>query len=206
MNFSWIVGMVFSLCLLLSTAAEAAQSIPENVYQWVQSTARQNYYFNKQQIYYLGKADGTMDLNRIEVATLRTYDPVQIKDILSKRRWKGLSNSRYNDLAAGADYIEVNLKDHTIAVNEHQDLDSLWGVIGTNKEPIIINVDVMADNSVERKFFESIIEYTAKHQAEIIAHTESEKKLTLSAADKKALDKANNLAEKEEKKKAGKKK
>lgn len=206
MNFSWIVGMVFSLCLLLSTVAEAAQSVPENVYQWVQSTARQNYYFNKQHIYYLGKADGTMDLNRIEVATLRTYDPVQIKDILSKRRWKGLSNSRYNDLAACADYIEVNLKDHTIAVNEHQDLDSLWGVIGTNKEPIIINVDVMADNSVERKFFESIIEYTAKHQAEIIAHTESEKKLTLSAADKKALDKAKNIAEKEEKKKAGKKK
>lgn len=206
MNFSWIVGMVFSLCLLLGTTAEAAQSVPENVYQWVQSTARQNYYFNKQQIYYLGKADGSMDLDRIEVATLRTYDAVQIKDILSKRRWKGLSNSRYNDLAAGADYIEVNLKDHTIAVTEHQDLDSLWGVIGTSKEPIIINVDVMADNSVERKFFEAIFEYTTKHQAEIIAHTESEKKLTLSAADKKALDKAKNLAEKEDKKKAGKKK
>lgn len=193
MKFRWIglvAAAVFAVCPVAADAA--AQAVPEDVYQWVQSTSRQNYFFNKQQIYFLPKADGTIDLNRVEMATLRTYDDVQVRDIIAKRRWKGLSTRAYGDLAASADYIELNLAEKSVILNQHDDLDSGWGVIGSDKNTVVVQVAKLSEQSVERKFMEAVFSYIEKHRDEILERTERSKKMTLSAEDKEALEKAKN--------------
>lgn len=193
MKFRWIgllTAAAFAVCPLMVT--EATQTVPEDVYQWVQSTSRQNYFFNKQQLYYKAKPDGSLDLNRVEVATLRTFDDVQVRDIISKRRWKGLPTGIYSDLAAGADYVELNIAEQTVSLTRHEDLDSDWGLIAADKNPVVINLAKLSEQSVERKFFVAIFDYVAKHQDELITRTERSKKIMLSAADKEALEQAKN--------------
>ena len=76
-------------------ACEAASiDVPENVFQWVQSTARQNYYFNKEQMCYAVNPNGEIDIGTLIVPTLRTFDDVQKQDVIDKRRWKSSSRAR----------------------------------------------------------------------------------------------------------------
>ena len=81
-------GLLAVLPLSAVPAFAEPPAVPEDIYQWVQSTARQNYYFNKQQMCYEIRADGTVDEHVLIVPTLRTYDDVQLQDVISKRRWK----------------------------------------------------------------------------------------------------------------------
>ena len=71
-------------------AMAAPPKVNETVFEWVQSSSRANYYFNKQQICYAVDDKGKIDLNTLIVPTLKTYDDVQIQDIKDKRRWKML--------------------------------------------------------------------------------------------------------------------
>ena len=48
MNKRWGAGILAAAMIFMATPqADATEVISEDVYQWVQSTARQNYYFNK---------------------------------------------------------------------------------------------------------------------------------------------------------------
>ena len=69
-------GLLAVLPLAATPALAEPPAVPEDIYQWVQSTARQNYYFNKQQMCYEIRADGTVDEHVLIVPTLRTYDDV----------------------------------------------------------------------------------------------------------------------------------
>ncbi len=88
-------------------ACEAASiDVPENVFQWVQSTARQNYYFNKEQMCYAVNPNGEIDIGTLIVPTLRTFDDVQKQDVIDKRRWKMLSVKGYDDLVGWTGLVD----------------------------------------------------------------------------------------------------
>ena len=67
------LGLMAAAALFTAVPACEAASIevPENIFQWVQSTARQNYYFNKEQMCYAVKPNGEIDLGTLIVPTLR---------------------------------------------------------------------------------------------------------------------------------------
>ena len=97
-------GAVLAACAVLLMGvrpADAAEAIPKHIYEWVQSTARQGYYFNKEYIQYAADAHGYIDLTKILVPTLRVYDNIQIQDVVSKRRWRMLPLEGYGDLSDG---------------------------------------------------------------------------------------------------------
>ena len=133
-------GLLAVLPLAATPALAEPPTVPEDIYQWVQSTARQNYYFNKQQMCYEIRADGTVDEHVLIVPTLRTYDDVQIQDVISKRRWKLEDLTGYDALAGAAEYLKIDLAAQTVTITEHDDLDGDWGVIREEKEPEIVQL------------------------------------------------------------------
>ena len=121
-------GAVLLLCAALfmgARPAAAAEQVPKHIYEWVQSTARQGYYFNKEQIQYATDAHGYIDLTKILVPTLRIYDDVQIQDVVSKRRWRMLPLDGYGDLSGAAEYLLIDLRAGVVHITAHEDLDSL---------------------------------------------------------------------------------
>ena len=87
MNRKWGAGILAAAMLWVAVPqAQAEETISEDIYQWVQSTSRQNYYFNKQHIYFGLDAKGQIDLNTLLVPVLKTYDQVQKEDVIAKRR------------------------------------------------------------------------------------------------------------------------
>ena len=155
------LGLMAAAALFTAVPACEAASIevPENIFQWVQSTARQNYYFNKEQMCYAVKPNGEIDLGTLIVPTLRTFDDVQKQDVVDKRRWNMQSVKGYDDL------------------------DSTWSTLGTYGEEPDFDLKKSSGKDVESKFYNAILQYAAKHQDELIARTKGK----LSAADAKIL-------------------
>ncbi len=168
--------------------AEAAEvAVPNDIFQWVQSTARQNYYFNKQQIKYGIDAQGNVDLNTLIVPTLRTYDDIQIRDVVTKRRWKMLSVKGYERLIGSAKYLKFNLKAQTVQIVEQDDLDDTFTSINKDMDPEpAVNYATLSEKDVDGCFYRAIIKYAQKHQDELIERTGA----PLSKADVVALGKA----------------
>ena len=161
----------------------AAEQVPKHIYEWVQSTARQGYYFNKEQIQYATDAHGYIDLTKILVPTLRIYDDVQIQDVVSKRRWRMLPLDGYGDLSGAAEYLLIDLRAGVVHITAHEDLDSLWGTISREENMKEIKLAELSDKDVEKKFFDAIINYSIGHQEEMIRRSRG----ILSDADRAAL-------------------
>ena len=193
-------GAVFSVCavLLMGTRPADAEEVPKHIYEWVQSTARQGYFFNKEQIQYASDAHGHIDLTKLVVPTLRIYDNIQIQDVVSKRRWRMLPLDGYGDLV--------------VHVTAHEDLDSRWGTLSREENTKEFTLSSLSDKDVEKKFFDAIIAYAAAHQDELIqrshgilsesdrAKIEAQKKKLAKEHDK-TTGKASKKAKKEKKKK-----
>lgn len=130
------LGLMAAAALFTAAPACEAASIdvPENIFQWVQSTARQNYYFNKEQMCYAVKPNGEIDLGTLIVPTLRTFDDVQKQDVVDKRRWNMQSVKGYDDLVGSAEYLAIDLRNRTVKVTQHDDLDSTT-MISTARGP-----------------------------------------------------------------------
>lgn len=175
----------------------AAPTVPENIFQWVQSTSRADYYFNKEQICYAVDRNGYIDLNRLIVPILKVYDPVQIEDVVAKRRWRMLNMTGYDRLVGAADYLEFNLAEKTVQVTEHDDLNADWVTLGVERNLKPVQLDSYGEKDVDGRFYKAILEYAATHQEEIIAHTDG----VLTEEDKKKLEEAKNPPKKEEKNK-----
>lgn len=171
--------------------AQADSVVPKDIYEWVQSTARQSYYFNKEVMHYGVDADGYINLDEIVVPALHQYDPIQRDDVISKRRWKGLSTDGYEDLYGCAEYLVLNTKEKTVLVRRHEDLDSDWGVITADTSDEGRSYDSLSDKDVDKKFYQAIIDYADAHQKELIEKTkgklrpEDEKRLQQKDKDKK---------------------
>ncbi|AME03223.1 hypothetical protein [Selenomonas sp. oral taxon 136] len=194
-------GAVLAACAVLFMgvrSADAAEAIPKNIYEWVQSTARQGYYFNKEYIQYAADAHGYIDLTKILVPTLRVYDNIQIQDVVSKRRWRMLPLEGYGDLSGAAEYLLIDLRAGTVRVTAHEDLDSAWGTISREENAKEFTLASLSDKDVEKKFFNAIISYAAAHQEELIHRSKG----ILSDADRKILAEQQAKAAKEQKKTA----
>ncbi len=194
-------GAVLAACAVLFMgvrSADAAEAIPKNIYEWVQSTARQGYYFNKEYIQYAADAHGCIDLTKILVPTLRVYDNIQIQDVVSKRRWRMLPLEGYGDLSGAAEYLLIDLRAGTVRVTAHEDLDSAWGTISREENAKEFTLASLSDKDVEKKFFNAIISYAAAHQEELIRRSKG----ILSDADRKILAERQEKAAKEQKKTA----
>ena len=192
-------GAVLAACAVLLMGvrpADAAEAIPKNIYEWVQSTARQGYYFNKEYIQYAADAHGYIDLTKILVPTLRVYDNIQIQDVVSKRRWRMLPLDGYGDLSGAAEYLLIDLRAGTVRVTAHEDLDSAWGTISREENAKEFTLASLSDKDVEKKFFNAIISYAAAHQEELIRRSKG----ILSDADRKILAERQEKAAKEQKK------
>ena len=86
-----VVGAAI-LCFSFSHASvEAAPEVPENIFRWVQSSARTNYYFNRQQICFGVHEDGTIDTDTLIVPVLKTFDDVMINEDIAHDIIKGIS-------------------------------------------------------------------------------------------------------------------
>lgn len=194
-------GAVLAACAVLLMgvrSADAAEAIPKHIYEWVQSTARQGYYFNKEYIQYAADAHGYIDLTKILVPTLRVYDNIQIQDVVSKRRWRMLPLDGYGDLSGAAEYLLIDLRAGTVRVTAHEDLDSAWGTISREENAKEFTLASLSEKDVEKKFFNAIISYAAAHQEELIRRSKG----ILSDADRKILAERQEKAAKEQKKTA----
>ena len=192
-------GAVLAACAVLLMGvrtADAAEAIPKYIYEWVPSTARQGYYFNKEYIQYAADAHGYIDLTKILVPTLRVYDNIQIQDVVSKRRWRMLPLEGYGDLSGAAEYLLIDLRAGTVRVTAHEDLDSAWGTISREENAKEFTLASLSDKDVEKKFFNAIISYAAAHQEELIHRSKG----ILSDADRKILAEQQAKAAKEQKK------
>lgn len=181
----FVMGMAAAVFMGIPEA-EAAPEVPEDVYEWVQSTSRADYYFNKQQMYCGVDEDGYIDLNTLLVPVLKVYDSVQIEDVVAKRRWRMMDMEGYGDLVGASEYLEFKLAEKTVRVREHDDLDSTWSnlTVETGFEPV--SLDSYGEKDVDGKFYKGILEYAAAHRDEIIARTKGE----LRPEDKKMLEEA----------------
>ena len=199
MQKRWGAALAACAVLLMGVRpADAAEAIPKHIYEWVQSTARQGYYFNKEYIQYAADAHGYIDLTKILVPTLRVYDNIQIQDVVSKRRWRMLPLDGYGDLSGAAEYLLIDLRAGTVRVTAHEDLDSAWGTISREENAKEFTLASLSDKDVEKKFFNAIISYAAAHQEELIRRSKG----ILSDADRKILAERQEKAAKEQKKTA----
>ena len=183
-------GAALLLCGVLLMGARptsAAEEIPKHVYEWVQSTARQGYYFNKEQIQYAVDAHGYIDLTKIVVPTLRIYDDIQIQDVVSKRRWRMLPLDGYSDLSGAAEYLMIDLSAGVVHITVHEDLDSGWGTLSREENAKEITLAALSEKDVEKKFFDAIIHYAAANQDALVRRSRG----ILSDADRRALEEKN---------------
>lgn len=186
MQKKWGAALLVCAALFMGTRpASAAEEIPKHIYEWVQSTARQGYYFNKEQIQYASDAHGYIDLTKIVVPTLRIYDNIQIQDVVSKRRWRMLPLNGYSDLTGAAEYLLIDLRAGVVHVTAHEDLDSHWGTLSREENTKEFTLSSLSDRDVEKKFFDAIINYAVGHQEEMIRRSRG----ILSDADRAALEK-----------------
>ena len=193
----WGAALAACAVLLMGVRpADAAEAIPKHIYEWVQSTARQGYYFNKEYIQYAADAHGYIDLTKILVPTLRVYDNIQIQDVVSKRRWRMLPLEGDGDLSGAAEYLLIDLRAGTVRVTAHEDLDSAWGTISREENAKEFTLASLSDKDVEKKFFNAIISYAAAHQEELIHRSKG----ILSDADRKILAEQQAKTAKEQKK------
>ena len=183
------LGAALLLCgfLLMGTRPAAAEEIPKHIYEWVQSTARQGYYFNKEQIQYAVDAHGYIDLTKIVVPTLRIYDDIQIQDVVSKRRWRMLPLDGYSDLSGAAEYLMIDLAAGVVHITVHEDLDSGWGTLSREENAKEITLAALSEKDVEKKFFDAIIHYAAANQDALVHRSRG----ILSDADRRALEEKN---------------
>lgn len=172
------VGLMFSMPTVQAEEFEddefidgVVEEVPEDIYKWVQSTARANYYFNFRQMSYELDDNGFIDLNVLKVPALFIYDDVQKEDVIAKRKWRSQSREGYDALVGRSDYLEFRLNEGTVQVVERNDLDDQWGVLDTDRSGEPIELAGMSKGSVECKFYRAILVYAKLHNDDIIKHS-----------------------------------
>ena len=170
--------------MVLTATAGAAPYVSSNIYEWVQSSARANYFFNKRVMHYGLTEDGAIDPSVLIVPTLQTYDDVAIADVVAKRRWRGESLAGYDNLVGEAAYLRIDLAAGTSTLERADDLDNTWSTLTTTFPQRVTIIKELPEKSLERKFLEAVLVYEHGHCMEIAAQT----KKVLTADDLKRLE------------------
>ena len=163
-----VVGAAI-LCFSFSHASvEAAPEVPENIFRWVQSSARTNYYFNRQQICFDVHEDGTIDTDNLIVPVLKTFDDVMINDVVSKRRWNG------KNLVGVSEYLTINLPEKKVSVNEVNYLDSTWTSLAVERSEAEISLGDLSEKSLDARFYDRIIDFALRNQLVLADRTKGD--------------------------------
>lgn len=169
-----VVGAAI-LCFSFSHASvEAAPEVPENIFRWVQSSARTNYYFNRQQICFGVHEDGTIDTDTLIVPVLKTFDDVMINDVVSKRRWNGKNLHGFDDFVGVSEYLTINLPEKKVSVNEVNYLDSTWTTLAVERSEAEISLGNLSEKSLDARFYDRIIDFALRNQLVLADRTQGD--------------------------------
>ena len=153
---------------------EVVTEVPTEIYRWVQSTPRADYWFNYQQMGYRIKDDGTLDLNTLMVPAVYIYDNIQIEDVIQKRRWKKLSTRGYDKLVGRSEMLKFDLKNMTVQVVERTDLDDTWGALDRDISGEPQELKNFSSKDVMYKFYRAILEWARAHNELMIGRSRGE--------------------------------
>ena len=202
MNYKHLVvlGAAFLSFYLHGDAAAAAPDVPEDIFRWVQSSARTNYFFNKQQICYEVDADGNVDTNVLIVPVLKTFDDVMINDVVAKRRWNGKSLAGFDDFVGVAEYLIINLAEKKVSVQEVDYLDSTWTSIEVVRTDAEVSLEELSEKSLDAKFYDRIIDYAMRNQLVLAMRTKGNMDEAVKAklAEQQAAYRAENKPDRQE--------
>ena len=177
-----IAAIMFTACEVFAQdweEGEVIDDVPTEIYMWVQSTPRANYWFNHQQIGYRIKEDGTLDLNTLMVPAIYIYDNIQIDDVIQKRRWKKLSTRGYDKLVGRSELLKFDLKNMTVQIVEKVDLDDTWGALDKDTSGEPVSLENFSNKDVMYKFYRTILDWARAHNELIIGRSKGK----LSEAD-----------------------
>lgn len=160
-----------STTLAYEDDGEIITEVPTDIYTWVQSTPRGNYWFNHKHMGYRVREDGTLDLNTLMAPTICIYDNIQIDDVIQKRRWRKLSTKGYNRLVGRADYLKFDLLNGTVQVVERVDLDDTWAALDKDTSGEPIDLKSIPATDLRYKFYRTILEWARKNNELIIARS-----------------------------------
>lgn len=155
--------------------------VPTEIYRWVQSTPRADYWFNYRHMGYRVREDGTLDLNTLMVPTVCIYDNIQIEDVIQKRRWRKLSTAGYDRLVGRADYLKFDLPNRTVQVVSRVDLDETWAELDKDFSGEPLDLKNLPKKDIRYNFYRTILEWARAHNTEIIERSRGK----LSAKDAK---------------------
>ena len=167
-------AIIFSSSQVLAVYEDDGEIIsepPKDIYTWVQSTPRGNYWFNHKHCGYRVKPDGTLDLNTLMVPTVCIYDNVQIQDVIQKRRWKKLSMTGYERLAGRADFLKFDLAKGTVQIVERVDLDDTWAHLDTDTSGKPIELKSIPVKDIRYKFYRTILLWVKEHNELVIGRS-----------------------------------
>ena len=179
----FLIGILAAAMIFATSSDTFAKEVevPEDIYMWVQSTSRGNYFFNTEQINYRVKSDGTIDLYTLNVPTLCTYDNIQIQDVVQKRRWKNQSLEGYNILAGRADYLTFDFKNQTVQITRRVDLDDTFTELDSDISGEPIKLSEIPRTSVMCRFYRTILIWARFNGEDLIKRSTGK----LDAADAK---------------------
>lgn len=198
MKMRWGAGFLAAAMLFMAQPqAQADEVISPEIYQWVQSTSRQNYFFNKQHLYFGQDDKGVLDANIMLVPVLKTYDSVQIQDVQAKRRWKMLPMEGYEGLVGTAEYLRFDLAQGTVTVVKHEDLDADWGVLSVTTSTKAVKIADLSEKDVDGVFYRAILKYAYAHIDDIVVRTEKNKHAKVNDTVKKKIAELKKPAQKQ---------
>ena len=174
MNRYFLTGVGLVLGCSVVTAAPVQPEIPETIYQWVQSSERMNYFFNKEELRYATDEAGQISPDALLVPVIKTYDDIQIDDIRTKRRWRMEPDEMLEDLAGEANYLTIDLARGVVIVDAVDLLDSQLSTLEHSEPGREVVIEELSEKSREGTFYRAILEYEQEHREEILARTQKE--------------------------------
>ena len=174
MNRYFLAGLGLMLECSVVAAAPAQPVIPETIYQWVQSSERMNYFFNKEELRYAIDENGQISQDTLFVPVIKTYDDIQIDDIRTKRRWRMEPDGMLEDLAGEANYLIFDLTRGVVVVDAVDLLDSQLSTLEHSEPGREVVIEELTEKSREGIFYRAILEYEQEHREEILARTQKE--------------------------------
>ena len=173
MKKQWICALAMAAAFNFSTveANYTPPTVPEDIYQWVQSSERMNYFFNKQEIAYGVDAKGHVDLDVLVVPVVKTYDHVQIEDVRMKRSWRMESTDGLGELAGEANYLSIKIPQGVVTVNEVDLIDNHFWTLDKSTPGTKVVIADLTEKSRDGIFYRAILAYEKDHRTEILSHT-----------------------------------
>ena len=173
MNKNWMYALVLAAALNFSNA-EAAYTppkVPEDIFQWVQSSERMNYFFNKKEMCYAVDSKGHVDLDTLIVPVIKTYDHVQVEDVLMKRSWRMESTDGFGGLAGEANYLSIQIPTGVVTINEVDFIDGHFWTLEKTTPGTKVVISDLTEKSRDGIFYRAILAYEEDHRTEILSHT-----------------------------------